>query len=63
MLPAGANFLGGVLAEIVPVSDRTLALALHAAAGVVLGVVAVELLPEALHQEPEWVIIAAFVAA
>lgn len=60
-LPAGANLLGGILAEAVPISQRTLALALHAAAGVVLGVVAVELLPEALHQEPQWLIIAAFV--
>jgi zinc transporter, ZIP family len=62
ILPAGANFLGGLAAEAVPVSQRTLSWALHAAAGVVLGVVAVELLPEALHQEPEWLIIVAFVA-
>jgi ZIP family zinc transporter len=62
ILPAGANFLGGLAAEAVPVSQRTLSWALHAAAGVVLGVVAVELLPEALHQEPEWLIILAFVA-
>jgi len=61
-LPAVANFLGGLAAEAVPISQRTLSWALHAAAGVVLGVVAVELLPEALHQEPEWLIIAAFVA-
>jgi len=62
LLPAGANFLGGLAAEAVPVSQRTLSWALHAAAGVVLGVVAVELLPEALHQDPEWLIIVAFVA-
>ena len=62
LLPAVANFLGGLAAETVPVSQRTLSWALHAAAGVVLGVVAVELLPEALHQEPEWLIIVAFVA-
>lgn len=62
ILPAGANFLGGLAAEAVAVSQRTLSWALHAAAGVVLGVVAVELLPEALHQEPEWLIIVAFVA-
>ena len=61
-LPAGANFLGGLAAEAVPISQRSLSWALHAAAGVVLGVVAVELLPEALHQEPEWLIIVAFVA-
>lgn len=61
LIPAAANFIGGLLAEALPISQRTLALALHAAAGVVLGVVAVELLPEALHQEPEWLIILAFV--
>lgn len=61
-LPAAANFLGGLAAEAVPISQRTLSWALHAAAGVVLGVVAVELLPEALHQQPEWLIIVAFVA-
>jgi hypothetical protein len=62
LLPAGANFLGSLAAEAVPVSQRILSWALHAAAGVVLGVVAGELLPEALHQEPEWLIIVAFVA-
>lgn len=61
-LPAAANLLGGLAAEAVPISQRTLSWALHAAAGVVLGVVAVELLPEALHQQPEWLIIVAFVA-
>ena len=33
-LPAAANFAGGLLAEVVPQSDRVLRLALHAAAGI-----------------------------
>lgn len=62
LLPAAGNFAGGALAEIVHVSQRTLSLALHAAAGIVLGVVSIELLPEALRADPPWVPIAAFVA-
>ena len=51
-LPAFSNFAGGLLAEAMDVSERTLSLALHAAAGIVLAVVAVELLPEAFAVGP-----------
>ncbi|MGA7615233.1 MAG: ZIP family metal transporter [Thermoanaerobaculia bacterium] len=54
-IPAGANFLGGVLAEIRPVSQKTLNLTLHGAAGVVLAVVSIELIPDALEAERAWV--------
>ena len=47
-IPAAANLAGGLLAEVRPVSDRTLSLALHGAAGIVLAVVAIELMPEVL---------------
>ena len=60
-LPAAGNWAGGALAEMVPVSRRTLSLALHAAAGIVLGVVGLELVPEALEGTPAWVPILAFV--
>ena len=60
-LPAAANFIGGVVAEVSRVSSRTLSYALHLAAGIVLAVVAVELMPEALAVETPWVPIAAFV--
>lgn len=43
-----------------PSSRRSLNLALHAAAGIVLAVVAVELLPEALKATPTWVLALAF---
>lgn len=60
MLPALGNWAGGALAELVPVSRRTLSLALHAAAGIVLAVVGLELVPEALDATPPWVTIVAF---
>lgn len=59
-LPALGNFVGGVAAEVVDVSDRALSLALHLAAGIVLAVVGLELMPEALNTAPAWVPILAF---
>ncbi len=61
-LPAAGNFLGGVLSEAVRVTRRTLGLALHAAAGIVLAVVGIELMPEALAADHPWVVLLAFVA-
>ena len=60
-LPALANFVGGVLAEVFRVSGRTLSLALHLAAGIVLAVVGIELMPEALRASPPWVPLLAFI--
>jgi ZIP family zinc transporter len=60
-LPGVANLAGGMIAELVGVSARTLSLALHLAAGIVLGVVGLELMPEALAADPAWVPILAFV--
>jgi ZIP family zinc transporter len=62
LLPAVANFAGGAAAEVLEVSDRTLSLALHLAAGIVLAVVGLELMPEALEATPAWVPLLAFVA-
>ena len=62
LMPAAGNFAGGLLAEVVKISRLRLSLALHAAAGIVLAVVAVELMPRALEAQPAWVIVAAFVA-
>ena len=61
-LPALGNFAGGLLAEVVRVSERTLSLALHLAAGIVLGVVGLELLPRALDASVPAVPLLAFVA-
>lgn len=61
LLPAAGNFAGGLIAEAVTISRNRLSLALHAAAGIVLAVVAVELMPRALEGEPAWAVVAAFV--
>ena len=61
-LPALANLVGGGLAELVRVSARGLSLSLHLAAGIVLAVVGLELMPEALAADPPWVPLLAFVA-
>jgi ZIP family zinc transporter len=60
LLPALGNFAGGLLAECFHVSRRQLNRALHAAAGVVLAVVAVELMPEALARIPAWAVALSF---
>ncbi|WP_216328921.1 ZIP family metal transporter [Deinococcus aestuarii] len=60
-LPALGNFVGGLLTEFVSVSSRVLSLALHLAAGIILAVVALELLPEALAADPPWLPLGAFV--
>ena len=58
LLPAFGNFAGGVLAEVIPTSRRMLSRALHAAAGIIVAVVATELMPEALGgAAPSWAIV------
>lgn len=60
LLPALGSFAGGLLAERCPVSERLLNLALHAAAGIVLAVVAVELMPEGLARVSGWTVALGF---
>ena len=60
-MPALGNFAGGVLAELLPVSRRMLSLALHGAAGIVLAVVGLELLPRAFAAGSPIVPVVAFV--
>jgi ZIP family zinc transporter len=60
-LPAAGNFVGGLGSELFPVSERALSLALHLAAGIVLAVVGLELMPASLEATPAWVPILAFV--
>lgn len=49
LLPGLGNLAGGMVAEFVGTTPRLLNLALHAASGIVIGVVAIELMPEALE--------------
>lgn len=62
LLPAAGNFVGGLLAEWLRPSAATLNRVMHLAAGVILAVVAVEVMPGALEAAPAWVLAAAFVA-
>lgn len=61
-LPALGNFGGGLLAEWLQPSGKTLNRALHAATGIILAVVAVEVMPTALAAAPSWLLAVAFVA-
>jgi ZIP family zinc transporter len=62
LLPAAGNVAGGGLAEVIDVSQRALSLALHVAAGIVLAVVGVELMPMVLNVNPPWVSLVVLVA-
>lgn len=62
LLPAVGNFAGGLAAEFLRPSKRVLNWALHAAAGVILAVVAVEVMPQALQAASAWLLALAFVA-
>lgn len=60
LMPGLGNFVGGLVAEALPASAIWLNRALHAAAGVVMAVVAVEIFPEALQVASGWVLGIAF---
>ncbi len=62
LLPGLGNVAGGLLAEFTKASPRVLNWALHAASGIVLAIVSVELLPRALDALAGWWIAAAFTA-
>lgn len=62
LLPAAGNFGGGLLSEFSTASPRMLNWALHVAAGIILAVIAVEVMPEALGIAPSWVLALSFVA-
>lgn len=60
LLPGVATFAGGILAEVSRDSAHRLNRALHAASGVVIAIVAVELMPEAVETLAGWWIALAF---
>ena len=59
-LPGAGNFAGGVIAELSRPTPRLLNWALHAAAGILIAIVSVELIPSALGALEGWWIAAAF---
>jgi ZIP family zinc transporter len=62
LLPGAGNFAGGVIAEFWKPSPRLLNWALHAASGILIAIVAVELIPNALDVLAGWWLAAAFAA-
>lgn len=61
LLPALGNFCGGLLAEVSRTTPRRLNLALHGASGLVIAIVAVEIIPRVLDNLSAWLIAASFV--
>ena len=62
LLPGTGNFAGGLMAEFWKPSPRLLNWALHAASGILLAIVTVELMPGALDVLAGWWLAAAFAA-
>lgn len=60
LLPGIGNFCGGIVAEFGKPSPRLFSSALHIASGIVVAIVAVELIPEALGSLAGWWIAIAF---
>ncbi len=60
LLPALGNFSGGLAAEASRTTGRRLNYALDGAAGLVIAVVAVEIMPRVLENLSAWVIALAF---
>lgn len=61
LLPALGTFAGGIAAELFKINRKNLSLALHAAAGIILAVISIELMPQVLKAETPWVVILAFI--
>jgi ZIP family zinc transporter len=62
LLPAAGNIAGGLTAELLPLSPKLLSYALHAAAGILIGIVAVQIVPHALAGSTPWVVLLAMAA-
>lgn len=60
LLPGAGNFAGALVAEFSTTSPRLLNWALHAASGIVIAIVSVELMPEAVRVLPGWWIAVAY---
>jgi len=60
LLPALGNFIGGLLAEWIRPSRRVINYALHGAAGIIIAVIAIEVMPSALINAPAWLLALAY---
>jgi ZIP family zinc transporter len=61
LIPAIGTFAGGILAEFFKIDKKNLSLALHLAAGIILAVISIELMPEILKADIPWITILAFI--
>lgn len=62
LLPVAGNLAGALLAELTRPPREVVGAALHAAAGVAIALVSVELMPQVLDSAPLWVLVPAFLA-
>ena len=60
LLPAGGNVIGCLLAESVRTPKWLVGAALHAAAGIAIAVVSVDLVPRILDATPAWLMALTF---
>lgn len=60
LLPAAGNLIGTFSAEYLPVSPRANGALLHAAAGVAIAVVSIELMPRIVQNIPAWLLVLGF---
>lgn len=60
LLPAAGNFAGGLIALWISTPGRVLNYALHAATGIILAVISVEVMPSALEAASSWMLSLAF---
>ena len=60
LLPAIGNFAGALLAESVRTPKWVIGVSLHAAAGIAIAVVSIELMPRVLDDTPMWLIVSSF---
>lgn len=60
LLPALGNFSGGLLAEWLNPPAKFINRALHAASGIIIAVIAIEVMPNALRAAPAWLLALAF---
>ena len=61
LLPAAATVIGGLLVLLFNVSQKLMTNIFHFAAGLLLGIVGIELIPEFIKHPQEWLIILIFV--
>lgn len=60
IMPALGNFCGGIVAELTRTTPRRLNQALHGASGLVIAIVAVEIMPRVIDRLSAWLIAASF---